>query len=1008
MASPTQTSVDLPITTFGGRVSQYDPQTLPIGSSPFNQDVVFSGINPSGTGLVAGVATRPGMQPFYAAPFAGNPTVNYLKTFIDSEGIFHLLSLDGLGNFRDENPCPTPPGVPSIIGTVVAGCLAQSDALLNREWEAFSSPLSPGFGLDIPRSWDGQFFNRVSQVGPGAPPTVVDENRSETITSTGLVPIIGTISAISQNGFIVDLVAALSGMFTSALIGDQVVIAGNADGYDATYTIANIISSDEALLLGLAGTLPVSAGGTANGGLVNVAVSAPFDPPLPTGTLVAVSGASDGTYDATSSTRQGGDGASNFVLYIPTNSGVGSGNGSLSLAGNISEGIHEFSVCFITETEYITRPAPFAAWSAAGGKRALFSNIPIGPSNVIGRILICTGVITPPAIGGDFFYLDGATITPSAGTFPSMVIGDNTTTTYTVDFLDAVLEAGTLATNLYNLVELGESSTVCAYSGRLFWCGERNKVPNFNNLTFDGGFSGTTPLGWIRSVINNRVAGGPSPQPYWGGGYRITGFAPIGGHPQNGSISQSAFQDSFGVPIIQPATAYSVRVRLKQGGGLTSGAVTIQLASSQGAVVVNFTVNYAQLTTSYQEFIGALIPAQAQIYPDLTLGVLTTAQILPIGGFIDIDCIEIFPTLQPYNNTQIRGSYALDPESYDSVTGIMQVGVENGEEARAIFKLLDNKLYIVKERSLYSTADDGQNEPSLWVINTVSDTVGTGSPRGVGVGESWAIIAHKTGAYIFWGGEPVKISQEIQPDWDTINWAYDQTIYVVVDTANKRIHIGAPVGDSTVPNVEFVCDYSQLANSEGQVSGQDIASHPQAYYSVYNPTKVVAPGKARKWTLWNISMNCGTLAIRSDGSYHLLRGNATGTGKVYDQVTTQLTDDGAKINDMYQTAYTPQVEDEQALELGSHRKFYKYLTGYAIGSGVLDFTYYGPYDQQGVPVLSLPLQTQLQWDFECNTNWIGERVSVLFSSQGLGSWFELTKLIFNLQRDAVTPVRGNY
>ncbi len=34
------------------------------------------------------------------------------------------------------------------------------------------------------------------------------------------------------------------------------------------------------------------------------------------------------------------------------------------------------------------------------------------------------------------------------------------------------------------------------YSSRLFWWGERNKLGNFQNLSFDGGWSGNTPLGW--------------------------------------------------------------------------------------------------------------------------------------------------------------------------------------------------------------------------------------------------------------------------------------------------------------------------------------------------------------------------------------------------------------------------------------------------------------------------------------------------------------------------------
>jgi len=170
MASPDAGSVDLPLLTFGGRVTQYSPQALPTGASPFCQDVVFSGVDPSGEAIVGGVGTRPGMGTgFYAAPFIGNPTVNWLKTFVDLQDIIHLLSMDSLGNVRDESPCPTVPGIPNIIGTILAASLMQSDSLLGREWMAISDTVD-GFGIDIPRQWNGQFFDRVSQVGPGAPP----------------------------------------------------------------------------------------------------------------------------------------------------------------------------------------------------------------------------------------------------------------------------------------------------------------------------------------------------------------------------------------------------------------------------------------------------------------------------------------------------------------------------------------------------------------------------------------------------------------------------------------------------------------------------------------------------------------------------------------------------------------------------------------------------------------------------------------------------------------------
>ena len=55
------------------------------------------------------------------------------------------------------------------------------------------------------------------------------------------------------------------------------------------------------------------------------------------------------------------------------------------------------------------------------------------------------------------------------------------------------------------------------------------------------------------------------------------------------------------------------------------------------------------------------------------------------------------------------------------------------------------------------------------------------------------VIAHRTGLYLFSGGEPVKISQEIQPTWNQINWQYAQTMWVTVDTKERRIYVGRAI-----------------------------------------------------------------------------------------------------------------------------------------------------------------------------------------------------------------------
>ncbi len=51
------------------------------------------------------------------------------------------------------------------------------------------------------------------------------------------------------------------------------------------------------------------------------------------------------------------------------------------------------------------------------------------------------------------------------------------------------------------------------------------------------------------------------------------------------------------------------------------------------------------------------------------------------------------------------------PESYDGVSGLISVAENNGQALRAAFELR-GQLYFVKEHSIYSTQDDGVNEPA--------------------------------------------------------------------------------------------------------------------------------------------------------------------------------------------------------------------------------------------------------------------------------------------------------
>ncbi len=914
---------DLPLEIFSGLVNDLAASDLPPGASPALSDCAFE---------LGSVLTRPGLGAGAITGLAGNPTVNYLKTFTDLQENQRLLYLDSLGVFRQDFP----QGTETIIDAALTpGDFAQSTTLFGREYVAFSDGKG---GRDIPRQWDGTNYDRVSQCGPGAPPIAVDGGSSVlSISSISQPAAFNLLQCVDRDFSGNPLPAAIADAYplhaqlpADFVAGILFTIAGVGGGWNgANYTVTSAYVSGgtgEFTFLPTPGVANVvgAPAGTAQSQLATVVTVLPHG--LIPGKAITLAGTTGAIYDG------------NFVVFSIiddftfTFNMASAGNaangavGTITAAGHIPAGIHKVSVLFVTRQGYLTRPAPPSKYTAAGGQTALVSGIPTGPPNVIARILIFT-----TAGGANYFYL--ASNVAFGG--DSMVINDNLTTTVKVDFDDTTLASGQDVADLFTVNELGECLGFIGYSSRLFGWGERSKLQNLLNTTFDGGFSGNVPLGWTADPTSGPGGSQETATVIWGNAYRITGD---GATAVRGLISQPAFQDWLGTPIIQTNVAYSARVRLLKGGGLAQGTFRIELYSPSLGVLGSFTVAHAAIGATFAEFSGAIagIPNALGNPTDLLLRVSLTGT--PTNnGYVIADNIEIFPTNQPLNSTIVNASYAEDPESYNGLTGFLNVAPSNGQAMRAAF-VLREKLYLVKERSFYVTEDDGQNEPDSWAINEVSNKVGTYSAQGVDVGEEWAMIAARQGLYIFWGPEPVKVSQEIQPTWNRINWNAGQFIWVRIDDINKRVLVGVPIDGSTTVNRVLMFDY------RGLDSAAEIADHWTVRYSSYTG-KILAIGNAPKWSPWTMSINAAAIVERNDGAAHLFMGNGTGTGKIYDLLDPQqpgsggvYNDDGAGIPWSYSTYYVPGHQDEQALHLGAHRKLFGYLTGLIEGAGQMDIS----------------------------------------------------------------------
>ena len=973
-------SFDAPIEIFSGLVTDMAPADLPHGVSPDCQDVVFSS---------GGVATRPGLQALFG-PLAGNPTVNYLKTYETPNGTLRSMALDSSGVLYKE---ATPGTLSSIAGGLTPNSYANSTTLFGREYLAFSDGKS---GIDLPRQYDDTNLDRVSQGGPGAGPTAVEENVVAAIaasptgaTQPAAVSILASPSGATQNGFLVTITtSAPHGLFA----GQSTTISGvGVSNFNGTFPVASVLGPTQfTYILGISG-LAASGGGTSASCSATIQTSAAHG--FAAGQLVTTAGVGVSGYNGTFTIASVPD--STHFTFTAANGGLAaSGGGTASAAGNISAGVHQVCVIFQTRQGYLTQPGPATSWTASGNKRVVLTNIPVGPSNVVARILCFTG-----AGGASFFYVgNGASLFSG-----NMIVGDNTTATVTVDFSDAILLAATNVDDLFRLIELAPNAGVLGYAQRLFWWGERNKMNNWANLGFDGGFTGPNfphyPLGWTPDPV--WAPGGTDEENFvvWGAAYAIVGN---GTTPMRGMMAQTAVSDRFGAQLIQAGTDYTIRARCARNATLAQGTLHIHLVSAAGGVnTTGLQLNVSQLTTSYVEYTAQLTVPLATIPGDLLLQIFADGT-PTLNGIFYIDSIEIYPTAQPFNSSLVRASRVEDPESYDGINGLLNVSENDGQAIRAAFKLRE-RLYFVKEHSIHVTQDDGTNEPALWSIAEVTRRVGTPSVRGVGIGEDWVVIAHRTGLYIFSGGEPVKISQEIQPTWNEINWQYGHTLWVTVDTKERRIFIGAPMGTATSPTRILVLDYRDLD------SASDIAGRPPV--TITFTGRKTATDKTRKWSPWTIAANSAALLERTNGTALVALGAGTPgigspTGKIYQLNDAQFSDDGAAIPSYYTTHYFPERAVEQALQLGAHRKLFSYLTMYVEGAGNLGLTSFintpsAPQAQQ-----PLPLSSPSTKDLELPINILGERVAFQVSTNQAGAWFRLQKFNPSVRVDPWAPVRG--
>ena len=759
-------------------------------------------------------------------------------------------------------------------------------------------------------------------------------------------------------------------------VGNQITVSGaSVTNWDNAWTISQALNSSQMVITGTQVTASVatynyalSGGSTAApaaGQLVTITGTANADGQLnlTNATIVSASGGSTGTFTVDVSVvtapfaPEDGQATTAGTIFA-FDPGLGTlGTTTSPIYGNstggtltftaptaqlIGVGTRQGSVIFITRNGYYTAPAAPVTFSCPENTTAIIaSQIPIGPPNVIARGILLTEPGQNGVPGANFFLLPTPVtyiVENVSYTATSFIINDNTSTTATLSFTDSVL-LNSLAVdvygyNLFNQIEIGDPGGVNAYDDRNCYIQCRNKVQNFNNLSFDGGYlpgGVLLPLGWSTPDVYGSLIVSAK----FGNSYYINNTSG-GTLAVAGLIQQAAFQDAYKQPIIQPNTAYSVRITAQIPSGNTGGNLVVSLVAS-GVTFGSFTLPFSEMSTQYAIYTGTLLTTEFLTTPSALMLVVQATEMAP-GADVSIDRIDPYPTAIPILGTTEYWSYAGLPEQIDSVTGKVVYESENQQPVNGGIVLYDTH-YALKGwsgnapgSSLYSLQASSNLEPAQWQEPEVAQRSGGAiGPLAFDLAEQWFLGASRQGLYLFEGGQPGKINQEIYQIWDAINWAAGSTIWVKVDIIHRKILVGVPLptpnfwlpnapvnAAPSSPNVILMCNY------QGIDTGQELKGMPQMHTTMFGTLNAI--DMRRKWSIWQIPSPYANICQgATDEQLFICNGRAN--SKIYALDDAAATDDGIIIDSLYTTAGLPELSKRaQIPALGNSRVLFGYMS----------------------------------------------------------------------------------
>lgn len=656
--------------------------------------------------------------------------------------------------------------------------------------------------------------------------------------------------------------------------------------------------------------------------------------------------------------------------------------------------------------------------------------LPLGPPGTVARIVAFTAA--GAGIGGPYFYIPADVYLPpnaaSLGqprTVSATVINDNTTESEEVTFtlLDTVL------LNSVNITETGNNrqqtrairpfAKALLDSGRCFYIGEQAAVTTLVNTDFTGGqFAGANNIpGWTFGAGTSQGTGSftvsnSNPQAYLSlanGGSGALNPNPAG-LAEAVCLTQSITLTAEQTPVLTPLTAYSVRVACNTSSTASGASLVVEVDSAGGGKIRSFTIPASSMPaegTGVAEFTGEILlesdwgtgtalPATLGFYP----------LALPAGDAINVYRVDVFPTSQPYNSSQVAVSYAGDPAGVDTVTGVVDISDFTQDPITNIYRFLAS-VFVTTASRTFHVVTDAASEPAFWEVREIANRAGCSGPLAQDSAEEFAVTADVNGVYVFDGGTHLRISQEIQQLWNLVT--HPELTWVKVDLPNQRILVGVclptpntwlpndPADDPVTPNVILACQYF------GVETGRELGAEAPVTVSMFTGALLFREMR-RKWTIWRVGAAYADTNLATPPQLVL----GYGTKLVYLDPTV-YTDLGAAIQQSYTTYAIPDSRDTEQLELGSHYHQYSYGLVLAEGAGSITILAAPENLRNTLPAFTQPgftLADPALDDVNLPLNITGNRLFLTVAASGTGSWFNLRRIVLGVQEARRVTVRG--